>query len=88
MLHQPGALLGVRLNVIPDQHRELPAEVCPGVPWPPGFKAEVDAWMRGFFRPRNLLSDGQVWHDRADNVMHMNPRTFEEVKRASVIQGG
>lgn len=76
---QPGALFGVRLSVIPDRHRELPAEVCPGVPWPPGFKAEMDAWMRGFFRPRNTLSDGQVLHDRVHNVMHMNPRTFEQI---------
>lgn len=88
MQDQPGALFGNRLSVIPDRHRELPDEVCPGVPWPPGFKAEMDAWMRGFFRPRNMLSDGQVLHDRVHSVMHMNPRTFEKVKQAIAAHRG
>lgn len=48
----------------------------------------MDAWMRGFFRPRNMLSDGQVLHDRVHSVMHMNPRTFEKVKQAIASHRG
>lgn len=54
-------ILGINVIVVPDQARyQLPAEVMPGVPWPPGFREEVNAWARGFFRPVNLLRDGEV----------------------------
>ena len=56
----PQMLYGLRITVEPDTYRTLPAEVCPGVPWPPGFKAEIDAWMKGFFLPRNLIKDGDA----------------------------
>lgn len=86
MVAAPQSLCGLRINVVPDAVRQLPAEVMPGVPWPPGFKEEIDAWMRSFFTPRNMLPDGQVWQDRVHNVCHMNPRTWASVKRATMAQ--
>ena len=77
----PQMLYGLRITVEPDTYRTLPAEVCPGVPWPPGFKAEIDAWMKGFFLPRNLIKDGDV--RKMPNALHMNPRTFDNLKRAT-----
>ena len=79
---------GLRIVVQPDTHRTLPAEVMPGVPWPPGFKAEIDAWMKGFFRPYNMVKDGEAWHDRINHVVHVNPRTFAQIKAATQQREG
>ena len=60
----------------------LSAEVVPGVvPWPPGFKAEIDAWMLEFFGTQNPIADGQVFHLRVDHAVAMNPRTYAELLR-------
>lgn len=64
--------------VEPDRPRVLPDEVCPGVPWPPGFKEGIDNWMKGFFKPRNYIDDFQVV--KLGNVFHVNPRTYELLK--------
>jgi hypothetical protein len=75
--------IGLKVCIQPDTHRTLPAEVCPGVPWPPGFKEEIDAWMKGFFKPCNMLKDGEVWNDRTNDTIHVNPRTWQRLKAAS-----
>lgn len=71
------SILGTPVHIIQDAKRELPAEVIPGVPWPPGFKEEIDAWMAGFFKPQNIIADGEVWKTPAG--LHMNPRTYDRV---------
>jgi hypothetical protein len=83
-MHQPiHRLGGIRICVQPDTHRTLPAEVCPGVPWPPGFKEEIDAWMRSFFKPINMVKDGEVLVQKRDGIIHVNPRTWERLKAAA-----
>ncbi len=36
----------------------LPNEVIPGVPWPPGFKEEIDKWSREFLGMTTLCPKG------------------------------
>ena len=74
---------GLAIVVAPDKPRMvLPAELVPGVvPWPPGFKADMDAWMLAFFGTWNLLVDGEVMVLEGKTVT-MNPRTFEQFKAA------
>ncbi len=78
----PETLFGFRLIVTPDRPRyELPAEILPGLPWPEGFREEINAWARGFFRPVNMLQDGAavVMTSPSDAVM-MNPRTLAAMR--------
>jgi len=46
------------LNVIesPDRPRyTLPEEIIPGVPWPPGFRDEINRWSVGFLGTVNYV---------------------------------
>lgn len=83
-MNHPQTIYGMPIVVVPDAVRALPDEVMPGVPWPPGFKQEIDAWMRSFFKPRNLVPDGQMLQDRQRGTCYMNPRTWEKAKQASM----
>jgi hypothetical protein len=69
------AFNGYPIIVNPDTHRTLAADV----PVTPEFRAEIDAWMKTFFKPRNALADGEV--QNLGGKLYMNPRTFEVVKR-------
>lgn len=76
-LSNPGAILGVPLHVVNDHPKmTLYSEPLPGVAWPPGFKAEMDAWMLRFFGVTNLVKDGEVLN--ASGRIYMNPRTFAQ----------
>lgn len=78
-LSNPGAILGVPLHVVNDHPKmTLYSEPLPGVAWPPGFKAEMDAWMLRFFGMSNLVKDGEVLN--LGGHVHMNPRTFRHFK--------
>lgn len=75
-------IFGAPIVVSPDRHRTLPDELVPGlVPWPPGFKDEIDAWMRSFFKPQNILPDNQILN--VAGRLHMNPRTYARVVQAA-----
>lgn len=74
------SIYGMPIFITPDLKRELPAEVLPGVPWPPGFKQEIDAWMAGFFKPKNLMEDDQVV--KTPDGLYMNPRTYKKLNDA------
>lgn len=39
----------------------LPAEVIPGVPWPPGFREEINAWSRQFLGETCMLPAGHAY---------------------------
>lgn len=55
------ALFGLRVQVSADHPRYvLPPEVIPGVPWPPGFRDEINSWSKSYLGTWNLLSKGQV----------------------------
>jgi hypothetical protein len=77
------SIYGLDVHVSQDrQKRKLPDEVIPGVvPWPPGFKEEMDAWMLSFFGVTNLVKDGDVI--RMGRAIYMNPRTVERLKAAT-----
>ena len=50
---------GIRVMESPDVPRyTLPAEVMPGVPWPPGFRDECNQWSRSFLGTTNMLPRG------------------------------
>lgn len=71
--------MGVPLHVVQDRPKmALYAEPLPGVPWPPGFKAEMDAWMLQFFGLDNPIKDGEMLN--LSGHVHMNPRTFHHFK--------
>ena len=76
-----GMFFGTAVFVNPDRAAYvLPDEVIPGVPWPPGFKEEINTWALGFFSTWNLLRDGEVVSTPAG--LYMNPRTYASVQRA------
>lgn len=57
-----GRLCGFNIHESPDVPRyELPAEVMPGVPWPPGFRDEINRWARETCGTTNLLPPGSVY---------------------------
>lgn len=87
-------VMGTPVYVVPDQPRYvLPAEVIPGVPWPPGFREETNAWSLRVCGRWNLLTDGEVMsadisylHDgrpiRVQPTLRMNPRTYKQFVQA------
>lgn len=79
MMARPGAVAclgGLMIFIQPDRpNYVLPAEVCPGVPWPPGFREDINAWSRDFLGTWNLLRDGEAMTLHGEAV-HMNPRTY------------
>lgn len=79
-----GSIYGMSVCVVPDRPRyELPAEVMPGVPWPAGFREEINAWAASFLgRSGNLLEDGRSLVDSANRAVYVNPRTFESLRRS------
>ena len=61
-LGTPGRLMGVDIVTPPDVPRyTLPAEVMPGVPWPPGFRDELNQWSRSFLGTTNVLPRGTAY---------------------------
>lgn len=38
----------------------LPNEIIPGVPWPDGFKEEIDKWSREFLGTVSLVPKGTM----------------------------
>lgn len=58
----PSRLFGLNVIVAPDVPRyTLPAEVIPGVPWPPGFRDEINAWSRSFLGTTNMIPRGTAY---------------------------
>lgn len=56
------SLGGIRIQESPDVPRyTLPAEVMPGVPWPPGFRDELNQWSRLFLGTTNVLPRGTAY---------------------------
>lgn len=54
------SLLGLTVIQSPDRARYvLPAEVLPGVPWPPGFRDDINHWSASFLGVWNPVPAGQ-----------------------------
>lgn len=75
---------GYEITVSPDLPKYvLPEEVCPGVPWPPGFREEINAWSRQTLGTTCLIPDGESWIF-GDREIIMNSRTYKRL--ASELQ--
>lgn len=61
-MRMPSSLFGMEVIESPDVPRyTLPAEVMPGVPWPPGFRDELNRWSRSFLGTTNVLPRGMAY---------------------------
>lgn len=58
---------------------QLPAELIPGVPWDPAFRAEINAWAKDFLGGGCLVPDDQAYIIGRDTVM-VSPRTYALLK--------
>ncbi len=81
-------LCGLAVFISPDlPRRTLPDEVMPGIPWPDGFKAKMDAWMLDFFGTTNLIEDNAALKSRnpfsGQGTIHVNPRTYARLVEAT-----
>lgn len=80
------SLLGFDIVVSPDVARYvLPAEVLPGVPWPPGFRDSINAWARDFCGTTNFIPDGEVMFERGRRI-YVNPRTAAAMRNSFKIK--
>lgn len=72
-------LYGIEVVVSYDQPGyKLPEDL----PLKPEFRAQFNLWAASFFRPKpSLLADNQVFHDRVNNRLHMNERTWNKLRR-------
>ena len=53
---------GMEVIAHPDVPRYvLPEEVIPGVPWPPGFREEINKWSREFLGTTNVVPYGTAY---------------------------
>lgn len=54
-------LFGFQIVVAPERPRYmLPHEVLPGVPWPPGFRAEINDWAAKHCGTECAVPEGQM----------------------------
>ena len=61
-LRMPSDLLGMKVIESPDRPRyTLPNEIIPGVPWPAGFRDEINKWSRSFLGTTNILPRGTAY---------------------------
>lgn len=57
-----GVFAGIKIVESPDLPRYvLPLEVIPGVPWPPGFRDEINQWSRAYLGTTNMVPPGVVY---------------------------
>lgn len=76
-------LFGMPVQVTQDPLRygPLPKDVAVS----PAFRAEFDAWCERFFSrvpEMNPAQDGQVFTRMGSDVLVMNPRTFELLRKS------
>jgi hypothetical protein len=70
-LRAPGMLFGLNVIESPDIPRyTLPPEVCPGVPWPAGFRDDINRWSLSFLGTTNAVPPG-VCYVTAGNCVVM-----------------
>jgi len=61
-LRIPARLFGMDVIESKDQPRyTLPEEVIPGVPWPPGFRDDINAWSHSFLGTTNIIPRGTFY---------------------------
>jgi hypothetical protein len=61
-LRGPGTFAGLKIIESPDRPRYvLPEELMPGIPWPPGFRDDINRWSRSFLGTTNMLPFGTAY---------------------------
>ena len=61
-ISMPRRLFGMDVITPPDVPRyTLPTEVIPGVPWPSGFREEINRWSRAFLGTTNVVPRGTMF---------------------------
>jgi len=61
-LRMPGMIAGLKVIESPDIPRyTLPDEIIPGVPWPAGFRDEINRWSRSFLGTTNVVPRGTAY---------------------------
>lgn len=61
-LRMPAKLYGMDIFESREVPRyELPAELMPGIPWPPGFRDSINQWSREFLGTTNLVPRGHAF---------------------------
>lgn len=77
-----GTFAGLKIVESPDIPRyTLPAELMPGVPWPPGFRDDINRWSRSFLGTTNVVPRGQMYVV-ANQMVVMRP---EDVVRVNTL---
>lgn len=73
------SLYGMPIYVSKDRpNYVLPDEVIPGVPWPPGFKQEIDEWSFHYLGTWNPIPVGKYYVIN-DSQIHMNEHDYVKV---------
>ena len=57
-------------------------QLAPGDYVSPEYRKEIDAWLIELLGFTNLLPDGQVITSEVMHSFHMNPRTYDQLKKA------
>lgn len=70
-------LYGLRVVVHPDVPKMQLSLDCPVTD---EYRKDTNAWMIRFFGMTNLISNGSVY--RMGDTLTMNPRTWEQIKKA------
>lgn len=61
-LRMPMSIGGMDVIESKDHPRyTLPEELIPGVPWPPGFRDEINRWSRSFLGTTNVVPKGMAY---------------------------
>jgi hypothetical protein len=68
----------MQVVISPDVPRYvLSNEIMPGLPWPPGFKQEVDAWALEVCGTHNLLGDTVLIMN--EHTLVMSKQTYAQL---------
>lgn len=79
-MNQPQSLHGVKVVISHDYPKMKLAE---GEYITPKFRQEIDAWLIEFFGMTNLIPDGKMIHIPSTGTVHVNPRTYAQLKTAA-----
>ena len=59
---RPLSFAGIDIVESPSRPRyELPKEVLPGIPWPPGFREDFNRWSLSFLGTVNVVPRGTAY---------------------------
>lgn len=77
---------GLRVTVSHDRPRYvLPDEIIPGVPWPPGFRDEINAWSTSFLGTWNPVPKGQALV-MGNDVVLLRPEQYALLKKSAEVR--